>query len=105
MLGKCNKCPNWIEAVKEEANLTEPTLWYQWDRVEQTVPGKKGKCNRKKGKCNRKIKKMQKVNKVGTVEDTLRSLEDKFPFFLNHVFIKRKQVKYFEEKLKHLTTE
>ena len=28
MLGKCNKCPNWLEGMKEEADLDESTLWY-----------------------------------------------------------------------------
>lgn len=41
---------------------------------------------------------MQKVLKEGTVEDALFSLHEKMPAFLDHVFVKRKQSKFFEEK-------
>ena len=38
MLGKCNKCPNWLDPIIEETALEEPALWYEWERVEVVVP-------------------------------------------------------------------
>ena len=39
------------------------------------------------------------------MEDAFRSLEDKLPFFLEHVFVKRQQGRYFEDQIEHLTKE
>jgi len=38
MLGKCNKCPNWLDTIIEETALEEPAMWYEWERVEVVVP-------------------------------------------------------------------
>lgn len=95
MLGKCSKCPadGWLDQAMKEADLHEPTMWNQWERTEQTLPGKRGKSDRK----------IIKICKEGTVEDVFMSLEEKLSFFLEHVFVKRQQAKYFEQRVKTLT--
>ena len=45
---------------------------------------------------------MEKVCKEGTVDDALAVLKEKLPNFLQHVYIKRQQSKYFENKIEHL---
>lgn len=93
MLGKYQKCPAWLDDIKERASSPDNLIaWYQWERVEQVVNGKKGKS----------IKKMEKVCCEGKVIDAIGALEDKMPSFLEHVFIKREQARYFEEKKEHL---
>lgn len=92
MLGRCNKCPDWLDTTLEGQALEDPTLWYQWERVNMTVPGKKG------SKPKRMVKKMKKICKEGTVKDVL-------PSFLEHIFIKRQQSQYFEGKLANLADE
>ncbi|KAK3718975.1 hypothetical protein QZH41_003331 [Actinostola sp. cb2023] len=98
MTGECKDCPDFLEEMKEEAPLDEITTWYQWERVTQEVPGKKGKAASL-------TKKMQKVHKEGTVEEALQSLDTKMPPFLKHVFIKRNQARFFQEKIKNLKPE
>jgi len=90
MTGKCQKCPNWFETMKDTSlNLEEVVVqWGQWERVSQTEKGKDGKT---------KAKKMVRILKEGTLEEALQDLESKIPFFLEHVFIQRKQSSYFEE--------
>lgn len=58
MLGKCNKCPKWLEDIKKEIDLGEhtDTVWYQWEKVEQAIKMKNG---RRKGKTRRIIKKLK----------------------------------------------
>lgn len=90
MTGKCFKCPDWIEDFKSVAPLDEPIEWNQWERVKESVSAKDGK--------EKTTTKVQKVLKEGTVEDALFSLHEKMPAFLDHVFVKRKQSKFFEEK-------
>ena len=48
---------------------------------------------------------MLKVTNKGTVEEALSDLEDKMPFFLEHVFIKRKQHQFFEDRISKLGPE
>ncbi|KXJ09468.1 THAP domain-containing protein 2 [Exaiptasia diaphana] len=43
--------------------------------------------------------KMMKVIKEGTIEEALDILKTKMPPFLQHVFIKRNQTKFFQEKI------
>lgn len=50
MTGVCDKCPNWMEEVKAVSPLDDPVEWYQWERVEKAVPGKKGKPPKTKKK-------------------------------------------------------
>jgi len=64
----------------------------------QEVPGKKGKATSL-------TKKMQIVHKEGTVDEALQSLDAKMPPFLKHVFIKRNQARFFQEKIKYLKPE
>ena len=45
---------------------------------------------------------MKKICKEGTLDDLLLLFESKIPSFLEHVFVKREQFKYFEEKLTNL---
>ena len=45
---------------------------------------------------------MVRVLKEGTLEEALEALESKIPFFLEHVFIQRKQSSYFEERITQL---
>lgn len=94
--GKCGKCPSWLQKIKDEADLDERATWYQWERVEQVVPARKGKSMKS-------VKKMQKVFKEGTVDDTLKDLEDQLPSFLEHVFVKRQHARFFQDKIEHLT--
>ena len=51
------------------------------------------------------VKKIQKVLKEGTVDDALEGLEVQLPPFLEHVFIKQQQARFFKDKLEHLTEE
>jgi len=39
----------------------------------------------------------------GTVDDPLKDLEEQMPFFLEHVFAKRRQARFFDDKTEHLT--
>lgn len=96
MTGVCDKCPNWMEEVKAVSPLDDPVEWYQWERVEKAVPGKKGKPPKTK-------KKIQKVVKEGTVDEAISTLHQKLPAFLHHVFVKRKQSRFFEEKMSNLS--
>ena len=60
----------------------------------------------KKGsKATKVVTKMKKICKEGTISDVVESLQRKLPTFLQHVFIKRQQSKYFEEKLANLDKE
>lgn len=95
---KCTDCPDFLEEMKEEAPLDEITTWYQWERVTKEVPGKKGKAPSF-------TKKMEKVHKEGTVEEALQSLGTKMSSFLKHVFIKRNQARFFQEKINNLKLE
>ena len=90
MTGKCSKCPDWIEDFKGVAPLDEPNEWNQWERVKESVSAKDG--------GEKTTTKVQKVLKEGTVEDALFSLHEKMPPFLDHVFVKRKQSKFFQKK-------
>lgn len=102
MLGRCSNCPKWLDTIRKESEgfLDDPLLWYQWERVEVAYQVKKKNLEPKNI-----VKKMKKICKEGTLDDVLSSLESKIPSFLEHVFIKRQQSKYFEEKLTHLDQE
>jgi hypothetical protein len=56
-------------------------------------------------KKRKKCEKMQKVSKEGQVHDALKELEDKMPFSLKHVFVKRQQARFVDDKKDHLTKE
>jgi len=94
MMGKCHKCPKWIDDIKRDASLDEDIQWSQWERVSQPFESKEGKVKH--------VMKMVKVLKEGTVEEALNSLEEKIPFFLEHVFIKRKQAAFFEGRISQM---
>ena len=81
-------CPNWAEELRSIAPLEEPVEWHQWER--KVYPGKKGKSP--------KIKKIEKVVKSASVDEIITALEEKIPAFLNHVFVKKKQSRFFEDK-------
>ena len=102
MLGnckKCAKCPSLLQKIRSSAGkLDEHATWYQWEHVKQMVQGKKGKSLKR-------VKKIQKVLKEGTVDDLLVDLKVQLPSFLEHVFVKRQQARFFKEKLEHLTEE
>ena len=98
MTGMCESCPNWSDELRSQASLDEPVEWLQWERTEREVPRKREKPSKKKTK-------MEKVLKSGTVDDVISSLEEKMPAFLNHVFVKRKQSSFFEEKKSKLSAE
>ena len=103
MLGKCAKCCDMFRKLtkRENSDTSEDTVtWYEWERISvpsNPVKGKKKHPN--------KLKKMKKIGKEGTINDALASLEGKLPYFLKHVFIKRKQSTYFKETLAHLGEE
>lgn len=94
MMGKCANCPNWLADVKKDAPLDDLIKWSQWERVTHTIATKQGKP--------KLVKKMEKVMKEGTVEEALNCLEGQIPSFLVHVFIKRKQSTFFEERIAQL---
>jgi len=98
MMGKCSSCPTWLEDVIEECDsklLESKIKWYQWERVEVIIP-------EEKQRRVKVTKKMKKICKEGSVREALGSLQQKLPSFLEHVFVKRQQSSYFEEKLKNL---
>ena len=93
------KCPSLLQKIRSSVgNLDEHATWYQWEHVEQMVQAKKGKIMKR-------VKKIQKVLKEGTVDDLLEDLEVQLPSFLEHVFVKRQQARFFKEKIEHLTEE
>lgn len=99
MLGRCQNCTTYtlLDEIVEscESSLCGEVAWNQWERVEVVVPAKKNKP--------RKVcKKMKKVYKEGTIKDVFISLRSKMPNFLEHVFVKRKQSNYFEERKSNL---
>jgi len=92
MTGNCKNCPDFMTTLRDEASLDEETTWHEWERV--TVDA-----------TEKPIKKMVKVQKEGTVDEALQSLEAKMPPFLQHVFVKRSQAKFFEEKVQNCKPE
>ena len=55
MLSECDVCPrDWLENVKNNSDIDEPTMWYQWERVAYRVKGKTG---------DKTVKKMQRYTK------------------------------------------
>ena len=78
-----------------DAPLHEMTNWCQWERVTQTLPGKRGKGQQQ-------VTKMLKVHKESTIEEAITSLMEKMPHYLQHVLVQRKQAKFFQEKVQNL---
>ena len=37
MLGKCARCPNYLDSLKGSSSQENPVTWYEWERVEVTV--------------------------------------------------------------------
>lgn len=98
MMGRCNNCPNWLNDITESCDsevIESEVTWYQWSRTEVAIPeGQKRKAN--------VVKKMKRICYKGTVREVLDSLQSKLPHFLQHVFVKRQQASYFEERLDRL---
>lgn len=91
MFGRCDKCPRWFEDLKENLDpikISDTVTCYEWERVDQVIREKK-----EHGKFKKTIKKMKKVCKEGNLE-VIQALEDKMPFFLEHIYVKRKQSKF-----------
>ena len=100
MLGKRINCPNWLDTIVERTALQNPAIWYEWERIETVVLT----CSRKKSSEGKKvIKRMKKIWKEGTISNVVESLQQKLPTFLEHVYIKTQQSKYFDEKLANLS--
>lgn len=89
---KCAKCPSWLQEIKSAVNLYEHATWYQWEHIEQMLQAKRGKSMKR-------VKKIQKVLKEGTVDDALEGLEVQLPPFLEHVFIKQQQARFFQRQV------
>ena len=68
---------------------------YQWKRIDLKISPKKGMPGKTK-------KKIQKVFIERTVQEAIDSLSNKLPAFLEHVFVKQKQSRFFEEKISNL---
>jgi hypothetical protein len=60
MLAKCSRCSThkWLNTIQEkcESTLDNPTIWYQWERVEMMVSSRKSKTKKV-------VKKMKKICK------------------------------------------
>lgn len=97
MMSKCDECPAWLEAAKKDAPLDKVVQWQQWKRVSHPVQ------STKEGPKPKMVKRMEKVTQEGTAEEALNSLQRKMPTFLEHVFIKRKQASFFEERIATLS--
>ena len=97
MFGRCAKCPDWLKTITEEVDLEGPATWYEWKRVETVSPT----ASKKDSKTFKVVKKV-KISKEGTIGDAVESLQGTLPSFLEHVFIKRQQSKFFEERLAKL---
>ena len=97
MFGRCAKCPDWLKTITEEVDLEGPATWYEWKRVETVSPT----ASKKDSKTFKVVKKV-KISKEGTIGDAVESLQGTLPSFLEHVFIKRQQSKFFEERLARL---
>jgi hypothetical protein len=95
--GNCDECPRWFENLKSDVPLDEPIQWFQWERIPQVAHNQ----NKNGKECKMKMQ-MQKVVKEGTLKEALEALQKKLPSFLDHVFVKRKQSAFFEEKKSHL---
>ena len=89
-----SKCSNWMDAIKNDAPLDDDIVWSQWEIGSQPVESKKGKI--------KDVAKMLKVTNEGAVEEAPSDLEHRMPFFLEHVFIKRKQHQFFEDRISQL---
>ena len=90
------KCPSeWLLEISADAPLHKTINWCQCERVTQTMPGK-----REKGQ--RQVTKMLKVLKESIIEEAITSLMKKMPHYLQHVFVQRKQTRFFQEKFKTL---
>ena len=76
-------------------------MWYEWENVETLVPTARNKDS----KATKVVRKIKKICKKGTISDVLASLQRKLPTFLEHVFMKTQQSKYFEERLANLGKE
>ena len=94
MTGKCKKCPIKLKEIVGDAHLDKPLEWFQWERKECKITTKKG--------VEKISKRVMKVQISGTVKEAINSLSKKMPPFLEHVFIKRKQAKFFEQRLSNL---
>ena len=91
MMGKCSSCPKWIEQIIEQCSgLDTSVSWFEWERVQTD-------SSKTLSDTSSTQKHMKKLCKIGTVQDVFNSLKSKLPFFLQHVFLKLKQVAYFEE--------
>ncbi|XP_068692671.1 uncharacterized protein [Montipora foliosa] len=90
------ECDTKDEVCMYKRCLDDDIVWSQWERVSQPVESKKGKI--------KDVATMLKVTNKGTVEEALSDLEDKMPFFLQHVFIKRKH-QFFEDRISQLGPE
>ena len=97
MFGRCAKCLDWLKTITEEVDLEGPATRYEWKRVETVSPT----ASKKDSKTMKFVKKV-KISKEGTIGDAVESLQGKLPSFLAHVFIKRQQSKFFEERLAKL---
>lgn len=82
-----SKCPNWMDAIKNDAPLDDDIVWGKWETVSQPVESKKGKI--------KDLVKMLKLTNKGTVEEAPCDLGDKMPSFLENLTIKRKQHQFF----------
>ena len=88
--------PQWVATRNFSRCALHKTInWCQCERVTQTMPGK-----REKGQ--RQVTKMLKVLKESTIEEAITSLMKKMPHYLQHVFVQRKQTRFFQEKFKTL---
>ena len=53
-------------------------------------------------KATKVVRKIKKICKEGTISDVVALLPRKLPTFLEHLFVKRQQSKYFDERLANL---
>lgn len=80
MLGKCDDCADMFDTEYSFPDLADvQTEWYQWS----TINGR-----------------WFKVLPKGALPDVIAGLQQQFPAFLTHSFIKQKQSSHFEAEKK-----
>lgn len=100
MFGNCDNCKGHFDkfcGIFKGIKFNNEIVWYEWMRVDYEE--KKNSRRKVSNPGSQTSSKMDKCLKNGTVADVFDSLQEKMPYFLYHVYIKREQSNYFQLKL------
>ena len=110
MSGNCDVCSQktstWFNSEFQGTELNQEIFWYEWAREEgHYEPSHKRRKSARENEKSPIKKRLTKCFRSGTVLEAIESLTEKLPEFLLHVFIKREQSNYFENKLVSISSE